>query len=150
MMPYAQQHARLTGGNVVGLGMNAYELGQNKQLSSYVTKDLNVEPTFPFEDGSFDRVTCVVSVDYLNKPKEVFAEIGRVLRPGGTAMVSISNRCFPTKAFQIWLQTSDLEHVFIVGSFFHYTRLFDAPSCDDISPYPGRSDPLFIVKATKK
>lgn len=138
------------GGNVVGLGMNEYELSQNKQLSSYVSKDLNVDPTFPFEDGSFDRVTCVVSVDYLNKPKEVFAEIGRVLRPGGTAMLAISNRCFPTKAFRIWLQTSDLEHVFIAGSFFHYSGLFDAPSCDDVSPNPGRSDPLFMVKATKK
>jgi len=138
------------GGNVVGLGMNEYELSQNKQLSSYVSKDLNVDPTFPFEDGSFDRVTCVVSVDYLNKPKEVFAEIGRVLRPGGTAMLAISNRCFPTKAFRIWLQTSDLEHVFIAGSFFHYSGLFDPPSCDDVSPNPGSSDPVFMVKATKK
>jgi hypothetical protein len=70
------------GGNVVGLGMNDYELKQNPVLSSYVVKDLNQDPTFPFEDASFDKVTCVVSVDYLNKPLEVFKEIGRVLRPG--------------------------------------------------------------------
>ena len=44
------------GGNVVGLGMNEYELSQNKQLSSYVVRDLNNEPTFPFEDNSFDKV----------------------------------------------------------------------------------------------
>jgi len=138
------------GGNVVGLGMNEYELSNNKQLSSFDVKDLNEDPTFPYDDNSFDNVTCVVSVDYLNKPKEIFAEIGRVLRPGGTCMLSISNRCFPTKAFRIWLQTNDLEHIFIAGSFFHYSGLFDAPSCDDISPNPGRSDPLFIVKADKK
>lgn len=138
------------GGNVVGLGMNEYELSQNKQISSYVVKDLNKDPTMPFEDDSFDKVTCVVSVDYLNKPKEVFAEIGRVLRPGGVCLLSMSNRCFPTKAFQIWLQTSDLEHIFIAGSFFHYSGLFEAPSCDDISPNPGRSDPLFVVKAVKQ
>lgn len=70
------------GGKVVGLGMNDYELEQNPVLSSYVVKDLNQDPTFPFEDASFDKVTCVVSVDYLNKPLEVFQEIGRVLRPG--------------------------------------------------------------------
>jgi SAM-dependent methyltransferase len=70
------------GGKVVGLGMNDYELKQNPVLSSYVVKDLNQDPTFPFEDASFDKVTCVVSVDYLNKPLEVFQEIGRVLRPG--------------------------------------------------------------------
>ena len=130
--------------------MNEVELAQNKQLDSYVVKDLNMEPVLPFDDNSFDKVTCVVSVDYLNKPKEIFAEIGRVLRPGGVCMLSISNRCFPTKAFRIWLQTSDLEHIFIAGSFFHYSGLFDPPSCEDISPNPGRTDPLFIVKAAKK
>jgi len=137
-------------GNVVGLGMNDYELGQNKQLTSYNVQDLNKNPTFPYEDESFDVVTCVVSVDYLNKPKQIFQEIGRVLRPGGVCMLAMSNRCFPTKAFQIWLRTNDLEHIFIVGSFFHYSGLFEAPKCDDISPNPGRSDPLFIVRAEKK
>lgn len=57
---------------------------------------------------------------------------------------------FPTKAFQIWLQTNDLEHIFITGSFFYYAGGFDPPSCSDISPNPGMSDPLFIVKARKK
>lgn len=72
--------------------MNDYELSQNKQLSSYVVKDLNKEPVFPFDDNSFDKVTCVVSVDYLNKPTEVFREIGRVLKPGGDCMLAMSNR----------------------------------------------------------
>ena len=80
------------GGNVVGLGMNEFELSKNPQLTSYDVKDLNVDPVFPYEDASFDKVTCVVSVDYLTRPKEVFKEIGRVLRPGGVAMLSISNR----------------------------------------------------------
>lgn len=70
------------GGNVVGLGMNEEELSRNSVLDSYVVKDLNNDPKLPFDDGSFDKVTCVVSVDYLNKPLEVFKEIGRVLRPG--------------------------------------------------------------------
>ena len=66
------------------------------------------------------------------------------------AVIAISNRCFPTKAFQIWLQTNDLEHVFIIGSFFHYSGLFEAPTAEDRSPNPGRSDPLFIIKAKRK
>ena len=83
------------GGNVVGLGMNEYELSQNPQLSSFIVRDLNIEPVLPFEDASFDKVTCVVSVDYLNKPKEIFNEIGRVLRPGGECMLAMSNRYVP-------------------------------------------------------
>ncbi|GMI12196.1 hypothetical protein TrRE_jg10806 [Triparma retinervis] len=138
-------------GKTAGLGMNDEELRENPQLDSYEVKDLNVDPTLPYEDCSFDVVTCVVSVDYLNKPRSVFEEIGRVLRPGGRCIISMSNRCFPTKAFDIWLRTNDLEHVYIVGSFFHYTEgVFEPPVGKDISPNPGRSDPMYVVKGVKK
>ena len=60
----------------------------------------------------------VVSVDYLNKPKEVFAEMHRVTRPGGCAIMSFSNRCFPSKAVQMWLATGDEGRRNIVGSYF--------------------------------
>jgi len=138
------------GGNVVGLGMNELELSKNEQLSSYITQDLNQNPVFPLEDNSFDVVTCVVSIDYLTQPLQIIKEVGRVLRPGGTCLISISNRCFPTKAFRIWLQTNDLEHIFLVGSMFHYAGMFENIKCDDRSPYPGRSDPLFVIRADKR
>lgn len=38
-----------------------------------------------------------VSVDYLTRPLEVFQEMHRCLKPGGLAVMSFSNRCFPTK-----------------------------------------------------
>mmetsp|Transcript_31924 Transcript_31924/g.42149 ORF Transcript_31924/g.42149 Transcript_31924/m.42149 type:complete len:269 (-) Transcript_31924:334-1140(-) len=136
-------------GNRVGLGMNEYELSKNAQLDEYNVKDLNVDPSFPYEDNSFDIVTCVVSIDYLNKPLKVMREVNRVLRPGGKAIMSMSNRCFPTKVINIWLQTNDLEHLFIVGSYFHYSGGFEAPEAIDISPNPGRSDPMYIVQAKK-
>jgi ubiquinone/menaquinone biosynthesis C-methylase UbiE len=107
------------GGKVVGLGMNSYELSQNPQLTDYVVKDLNVEPVLPFDDASFDKVTCVVSVDYLNKPLEVFKEIGRVLRPGGEAIISMSNRCFPTKAFQVSNYKENDPNTFSSHQYFH-------------------------------
>jgi len=136
-------------GRVSGVGMNEFELSKNPRLTDFIAKDLNVDPKLPYEDETFDLVTCVVSVDYLNKPRAVFEEINRVLRPGGVAVMSCSNRCFPTKAIQLWLQTNDLEHVFIVGSFFHYAGGFEPPSALDISPNPGRSDPLYIIRGTK-
>lgn len=45
--------------------MNEYELSKNEHLEEYKVKDLNVDPKFPFEDNSFDVVTCVVSVSLL-------------------------------------------------------------------------------------
>lgn len=35
----------------------------------------NVNPTLPYEDSSFDVVTCVVSIDYLIKPIEILKEV---------------------------------------------------------------------------
>ena len=79
-------------GRVVGVGMNARELEANEQLTEWVQADLNASPRLPFEDASFDACLNVVSVDYLNQPKEVFEEMHRVLRPGGQAVMSFSNR----------------------------------------------------------
>ena len=60
--------------------MNEEELARNKQLTSYDAKDLNADPTLPYADSTFDFVFNVVSVDYLNKPLEVFKEMHRVLK----------------------------------------------------------------------
>mmetsp|Transcript_13015 Transcript_13015/g.40075 ORF Transcript_13015/g.40075 Transcript_13015/m.40075 type:complete len:268 (+) Transcript_13015:90-893(+) len=137
------------GKRISGLGMNEAELKRNDRLTDYAVKDLNADPKLPYEDNSFDVVTNVVSVDYLAKPLEVFKEVRRVLRPGGLAIMSFSNRCFPTKAINIWLSTNDFEHMFIVGCYFHYATGFDRPQGFNVSPNPGRSDPLYIVQATK-
>ena len=141
-----------TAGRVVGLGMVKEELERNKQLTDFTVQDLNANPILPYESNSFDVITNCVSVDYLTRPIEIFKEMHRVLKPGGKAIMSFSNRCFPTKAISIWTQTGDLDHIWIVGSYFHYSVKdgFEAPVGVDISPNPGRSDPMYIVYGIKK
>ncbi|KAI3782804.1 hypothetical protein L2E82_12860 [Cichorium intybus] len=134
---------------IAGMGLNEEELKANKVLTEYVVQDLNTNPKLPFEDNSFDVITNVVSVDYLNKPIEVFKEMHRVLKPGGKAIMSFSNRCFWTKAISIWTSTGDADHVMIVGAYFHYAGGFEPPQAVDISPNPGRSDPMYIVHSKK-
>ena len=68
---------------------------------------------------------------------------------GGTAIISQSNRCFPTKAINVWLNTNDLQHIYIIGAYFHYATGYTSPISIDISPYPGRSDPMYIIQAEK-
>ncbi|CAO1945214.1 unnamed protein product [Urochloa humidicola] len=119
-------------------------------LTEYVVQDLNVNPKLPFEDNSFDVISNVVSVDYLTKPIDVFKEMRRILKPAGVAVMSFSNRCFWTKAISIWTSTGDVDHAWIVGAYFHYAGGFEPPQAVDISPNPGRTDPMYVVYSRKK
>lgn len=132
-------------------GMNALELQANRQLDDFQPKNLNIEPKLPYDDESFDVVTCVVSVDYLIHPLEIFKEVRRVLRPGGKFILSQSNRCFPTKAIAMWLGMSDLQHCLVIGAYFHYSGGWSGARAFDVSPQgPNTNDPFFIVEATKE
>ncbi len=66
---------------VVGLGLNEDEMRLNPQLHEYVVHDLNDNPQLPFADATFDGVVCTVSVQYMTRPVEVFAEVARILKP---------------------------------------------------------------------
>ena len=82
----------------IGHGMNALELAANPRLDRWFIQDLNTSPALPLSDASVDTSLCCVSVQYLQRPVEVFAEVHRVLRTGAPFGVSFSNRCFPKKS----------------------------------------------------
>jgi SAM-dependent methyltransferase len=48
----------------------------------------------PFEDSSFDVVTCLGSLEHFPSPERGAAEIARVLRPDGRAVVFVPNLFF--------------------------------------------------------
>ena len=124
-------------GLTCGIGMNEEELSANEQLYIHYTQNLNLNPSLKqFEDNSFDVITNVVSVDYLTKPKEIFEEMYRVLRPGGIALMSFSNRCFSSKAVAMWLQADDIERLTIVASYFHYSANWSLIEALDIKLPP--------------
>ncbi len=103
----------------------------------------------PFTDAAFDAALCTVSAQYLLQPVEVFADVRRALRPGAPFIVSFSNRCFPTKATDLWLNTSDEQHAALVRLYFERSGGWTDSEAVDISPHPGRSDPLLVVWARK-
>lgn len=132
---------------VAGVGLNTAELAANARLTERLTQDLNTTPTLPWPDGTFGGAIVTVSVQYLTRPVEVFAEVGRVLVPGSPFIVTFSNRCFPTKAVAVWQMLGDEDHAQLVATYFRLSGAFGGAQAYDLSPNPGRSDPLYAVTA---
>ena len=105
-------------GDVIGHGMNREELEANGRLARWFIQDLNRETTLPLDSGCCDAALCCVSVQYLQKPVEVFDEVRRVLKPGAPFIVSYSNRCFPTKAVAIWRSLDLQGHASLIHRYF--------------------------------
>jgi SAM-dependent methyltransferase len=134
-------------GRVVGLGMNAEELAANPRLTGFDVVDLNAEPRLPYPDASFDAALCAVSVQYLTRPVEVFAETARVLRPGGRVAVAISHRCFPTKAIRAWHVMPPRDRLALIALYLERAGGFAPAELVDRSP--PNADPLWIVTARR-
>ncbi len=142
--------------HVEGHGLNAEELARNPRLDHFFVQNLNETPQLPLESDRFDAVLIAVSVQYLQQPEIVFAEIQRVLKPGGIAIISFSNRMFPSKAIQAWQTASELGRVELVKSYFRATPGFAEPETLINQPagagilqlfgFPG-ADPFYAVMA---
>lgn len=145
--------------SVTGIGMNPDELDANARLSERCIQDLNRNAALPFDDNSFDSVLCSLSVEYLTSPLDLFAEVRRVLRPGGLFINSFSERWFPTKVVTLWSEMHPFERMGMVLDHYIATG-FEAlqtesvrghfrPKHDKyrgISPY---SDPVYVVTGSK-
>jgi SAM-dependent methyltransferase len=145
---------------VTGLGLNRDELERNPRLAERVVHDLNAEPTLPFADGSFDAAICTVSVEYLIRPVEVFAEVARVLKRGAPFTVTFSDRWFPTKAIELWTELHPFERLGLVVDYFRkaggYTGLateslrgLPRPADDKYADQLAQSDPVFAVRGRR-
>ncbi|MBH8564331.1 class I SAM-dependent methyltransferase [Nostoc sp. CENA67] len=145
--------------HVEGHGLNAEELARNPQLNHYVVQNLNDNPQLPFADEDFDAVLNCVSVQYVQYPEAVFSEIYRILKPGGVAIISFSNRMFFQKAIQAWRDASEPTRVELVKNYFASVPGFTTPEIiahkSTIPNFlqwlgaPG-GDPFYAVIAYKK
>lgn len=137
--------------NLVGLGLNAVEMAENPQLDRAVVHDINADPVLPFDDSAFDAAVLTVSVQYIVRPVEVFRQVNRVLREGGSLHVVYSNRMFPTKAVAIWKALDDARRPQLIASYFHHSGGWGPPEALDIGnhqePY---ADPVYVVAASKE
>jgi hypothetical protein len=143
---------------IQGHGLNAEELARNSKFDRYFVQNLNQDLKLPLEDGSFDAVLNTVSVQYLQYPEAIFAEIYRILKPNGIAILSFSNRMFYNKAIAAWREGSETDRVELVKGYFQSLPGFSLPEViSHTSNIPdmfrllgiGGGDPFYAVIAHK-
>ena len=143
-----------------GLGLNKKELAANQLLDDYEIHDLNDKPMLPYENDRFDAVICSLSVEYLTTPFDVFRDVARVLKSGGSFIVSFSNRWFPPKAIEVWKHLHEYERMALVKAYlssdgrFENIRIlsergYPRPYTDKYFPAKKDADPIYVVIGTR-
>jgi SAM-dependent methyltransferase len=144
--------------HIYGHGLNAEELAKNPRLNEYFVQNLNQDQKLPLADASVDAVLNTVSVQYLQYPEAIFAEVYRILKPDGIAIFSFSNRMFYHKAIEAWRDGSEIDRVELVKGYFNSVPGFSEPeSIVHVSQVPdflrmvgiSGGDPFYAVIAKK-
>jgi SAM-dependent methyltransferase len=144
--------------HIYGHGLNGEELAKNPCLDEYFVQNLNQDQKLPLADASVDAVLNTVSVQYLQYPEAIFAEVHRILKPDGIAIFSFSNRMFYHKAIEVWRDGSEIDRVELVKGYFQSVPGFSEPeSIVHLSQVPDflrmigvpGGDPFYAVIAKK-
>ena len=123
-------------GVTVGVGWSTYEMSCNPSLDDFIEQDISIDPYLPLADNYFDFVVVPAMFQLFQRPKEMFEEINRVLKPGGTAFVGVKLAMWSFlgwKQGRYFVETNYVEDVLTLGSFFHYAKGFTKPEAFDLT-----------------
>lgn len=81
-------HMAASGCDVVGVDQSPEMLAVARAKVPGATFHEGDLQALPFESDSFDVVTCALALCHLRDPLDAVVELGRVLRPGGTLVIS--------------------------------------------------------------
>jgi len=106
------------------------------------------DDALPYGDAEFDDALCSGGVGGLTRPLAAFAEVARVLRPGGRFVCTFAGPDVPA-SIRGWTQTDDAGRVRIVRSYFARTPAFGPAESDLRTSLTGAGDQLWAVWATR-
>lgn len=95
------------GAVVTGVEVNSDLVTAARAHAEEVGKDIRyvdgIAEALPFEDDSFDVVTCVDVLEHVDDVELAVSEIARVLRPGGWFLYDTINRTMWARVTMIWM-----------------------------------------------
>jgi len=108
----------------------------------------------PFEDGTFDAVTCLESLEFMPRPQAVLLEMVRVLAPGGVLLVTnrvgtearfLPGRALARPRFQALMEGLPLREVDIRRWQASYDLAAARKEGAARPPGSGARDPLLLL-----
>ncbi|MYD11444.1 MAG: class I SAM-dependent methyltransferase [Chloroflexi bacterium] len=104
-------------GHVIGLDASgrmldrAREKAADARFEPFVSLIQHDASKLPFEDSSFDVVTCLEALEFMPRPGTALAEMVRVLRPGGLLLttIRIDTRWMPGRTWTEARMRAELE-----------------------------------------
>jgi SAM-dependent methyltransferase len=103
------------------------------------------DQTLPFGDQAFDDVVCSNAVGTITRPREAFAEVARILRPGGRFVCTFAGA---RSGIAGWVSTDDTGRVRIVRGYFLLAPAFGPAESDLRTSLSGTGDRLWAVWAS--
>ncbi len=120
---------------VVGCDVNEEDLACAQAMNADVpniTYEKNDALNLSYPDGTFDLIVSCEVIEHVGDPRRMLAEIHRVLRPGGRAVLTFPNRGFPftyDPINYVWLRlrrAHQREYAIPQGAYaFGHTYLID-------------------------
>jgi SAM-dependent methyltransferase len=115
-----------------------------------VVFDGDPDVKLPYGDSAFDDVLCTDGVGSLSRPREAFAEVARVLRPGGRFVCTFASEVSGPVAVRGWVGKDDAGRVRIVRAYFSLAPAFGPAESDLRTSLTGAGDRLWAVWAAKR
>ena len=111
-------------GRIIGLDLSRRMLREavrrTAQFADRLTYIWQDAQDLPFDDDTFDAVSCLEALEFTPDPRKVLSELLRVLRPGGVLLVTnrvgrdaklMPGKAFPRDAFPKLLREFPLEDI---------------------------------------
>lgn len=105
----------------------------------------------PFDDNTFDLVTCLEALEFMPDTRSALAECVRVLKPGGLLLVSnriatgakvMPGKTYPKAKFETMLQSLGQSDVTTQVWQFDYDLVWSIKAADDELPHSVQNDTL--------
>lgn len=124
------QAASEAGARVSGIDLADKAVARAKELLPEADVRLGPAERLPWDDQSFDMVTCFGSLEHFLEPDVALREMKRVLKPEAHAVLLVPNADFLTRRLGLYKGTEQAQVVEVIRSIREWEALFRSCGLD--------------------